>query len=119
MASTPPASQPATAPRALRPWFWFVLFFTPVFSLVANGWVGATTKGEGELPGLILVDVFIAPSLMLICSAFCAVHLSRVRTGRAHLGWVLGGLVGFCVLNLALSFGGCMLGATFGEGLVK
>ena len=106
-------------PGKLRPWFWFVLFLTPVFSLVANGWVGANTKGEGELSYLIALDVFIAPSLMLICSALCAVHLSCARTGRAHLGWILGGLAGFFILNLGLSFGGCMLGASVGEGLGK
>src|SRR4051794_31021134 len=97
-------------PGKLRPWFWLVLFLTPVFSLVANGWVGANIKGEGELPYLIALDVILAPSLMLICSALCAVHLSRVRTGRAHLGWILGGSVGLFVLNVGLSFGGCMLG---------
>ena len=31
----------------LRPWFWGVLFLTPVFSLVANSVVAATTQGEG------------------------------------------------------------------------
>ena len=106
-------------PIKLRSWFWCMLFFTPLFALVANGWVASTTKGEGELPGVIVVDLLIVPSLVLICSAFCAVHLSRVRTGRAHLGWILGGLAGFCVLNLGLSFGGCMLGATLGEKLLK
>ena len=112
MPSTP------TAPSAkLRPWFWFVLFLTPVLSLVANGWVGATVTGEHELPYLIVLDVFIAPSLMLICSTACAVHLSRVRTGRAHAGWIAAGLFGFFALNLALSFGGCALGATLGEKL--
>lgn len=109
----------AIAPGKLRPWFWCALFLTPVFSLIANGWMGATTRGEGELPGLIIVDLLIAPSLMLICSAFCAVHLSRVRTGHAHLGWIIGGLAGFAVLNLGLSFGGCVLGATIGEKLLK
>ena len=67
----------------------------------------------------MMVDLFIVPSLMVICSAFCAVHLSRVRTGRAHLGWILGGLAGFAVLNLGLSFGGCALGVTLGEKFLK
>jgi len=113
------SDDPAISPGKLRPWFWCLLFLTPVFSLIANSWLGATTRGEGELPGLIIVDLLIAPSLMLICSTFCAMHLSRVRTGRAHLGWILGGLAGFAVLNLGLSFGGCALGAALGEKLLK
>ena len=110
--------QPPT-PRKLRPWFWLMLFFTPVLSLLANGLVGATVKGEDGLSYLILLDVVIVPSLMLICSACCAVHLARARTGRAHAGWIAAGLIGFCALNLALCFGGCALGATLGEKIGK
>lgn len=107
------------APRSLRPWFWFVLFLTPVLSVASNGLMAATVKGEGQLSWLMGLDLLILPSLGLICSAFCAVHLSRVRTGRVHLGWLLGGLAGCFALNLGLAFGGCFLGAAMGEGLNK
>jgi hypothetical protein len=115
MNSTP--EEPSIGIGKLRPWFWFVLFLTPVLSLIANGVIGSTVNGENELPYLIAVDLIILPSIAVVCSAFCALHLSRVRTGRAHLGWILGGLVGFGALNLGLAFGGCMLGMMSGEKL--
>lgn len=107
------------APRSLRPWFWFLLFLTPVLSIAGNGLIAVRQGGETELPWLISFDLLALPSLGLVCSALCAIHLSRVRTGRVHLGWTLGSLVGFAALNLALGFGGCWLGVAAGEGLAK
>ena len=120
MHSVPTEPPPLAAPpRKLRPWFWFVLLCSPVLTLVANGLVSANISGERELGYLIPLDVVIVPSFILVCSACCAVHLSRVRTGRAHAGWIAAGLFGFFALNLALSFGGCALGATLGESMGK
>jgi hypothetical protein len=109
----------AIVPGKLRPWFWCVLFLTPMLSVAGNSLVALNQSGETELPWLMGLDLVALPSLGLICSTFCAIHLSRVRTGRVHLGWTLGGLAGFAALNLGLAFGGCWLGIAVSEGVTK
>src|SRR4051794_1156628 len=98
-------------PRKLRAWFWLALLAPALLATIANAIVFTTIHGEAQLGWMIGISLFAVLPLTGICSACCAVHLSRVRTGRVHAAWVVAGMFGFFALNLALAFGGCALGA--------
>jgi hypothetical protein len=108
-------------PRKLHWWFWLLLFAPGLFSVIATAGVGAFMQGGGEqqLSGLVVANIFVGLPVNGICSACCAVHLNRVRTGAVSPGRVIVATLGFFVLNLILSFAGCAAGAGLGDSIRK
>jgi hypothetical protein len=99
--------QPPVVRKKLRGWFWPLLFAPALFSAVATTLVALFVKNNDQMSWLLLLNIFAALPMNGICSAVCAVHLSRTRTAESKPAWPILGTLGFFVLNAVLAFGGC------------
>jgi hypothetical protein len=115
------SEQPPLVQKKLRGWFWPLLFAPALFSAVGTTLIALVIKGHGpsnwgiiegqeQSSWVILWNILAALPLNGICSAICAVHLSRTRTGEAKPAWLVLGTLGFFALNGVLAFGGCTAG---------
>ena len=104
------SEQPPLVEKKLKGWFWPLLFAPGLFSAVGTTLVALIIKGQAQLNWVLLLNFFAALPLNGICSACCAVHLSRMRTGEAKPAWLVLGTLGFFALNGLLAFGGCTAG---------
>jgi hypothetical protein len=93
--------------RKIRWWFWLLLVAPAIFSIAGTTLSEAIVKGEEQLGLMVSVNLLGALPLNGICSACCAIHLSRVRTGTVHMAWLILGTLGFFALNIAIAFAGC------------
>jgi hypothetical protein len=96
--------------KRIRWWFWLLLIAPAAFSIAATMLSDVLVSGEEQLGLMVSLNLLGALPLNGICSACCAVHLSRVRTGETRLAWLVLGTLGFFALNVALAFAGCAAG---------
>lgn len=98
-------------PRRLRRWFALIAISPALLSIALTALASLVDSGEQELGWIVSGNLLIALPLNGICSAYCAAHLSRVKTGRVQTGWLVLGALGFFCANMALAFAGCAAGA--------
>ena len=110
--------EPPVVRKKLKRWFWPLLFAPALLSAVGTAVIALVIKGHGPSSWIIiegqersnwviLWNILAALPLNGICSAICAVHLSRTRTGEAKPARLVLGTLGFFALNGVLAFGGC------------
>jgi hypothetical protein len=109
--------QPPVVRKKLRGWFWPLLFAPALFSAVASTLVTLFIKNNDQVGWLLVLNIFAALPMNGVCSAICAVHLSRTRTEDAKPAWLVLGTLGFFALNGALAFGGCTAGVFLSEAI--
>src|SRR5436189_2333777 len=81
--------EPPVVRKKLAGWFWPLLFAPALFSVVGTTIVGLFGRSYDQLGFMVTLIVLAALPLNGICSACCAVHLSRIRTAEAKPAWLV------------------------------